>query len=272
MLLLLSHDLVVDGSTTNYLESDFPPFHDYLDLPVCEATGFDPTGSATAATNPMMLFPPHPSSTPLYGSSDGSELESEVKPPPHGPNVNESEQWSSSQITYSVIDLPPPPPHPPSTNPIYCPIPMPPPTMAPQKPIQRSHLVPNDSLAAASPMLSSGSRRPLNQRQKVRHNKVEKKYRQNINTKIANLQSVIPWAAQKVLNFEFDQDRLPLAQQKQNNLVKINKSEVLDIARNYILHLQRQSDEMYQEMMFIRLELAKFTHPPALPPTPMEGP
>lgn len=176
-----------------------------------------------------------------------------------------------SQITYNVIELPPP------TMPAAAP---PPTTHTPTSPLVmvKSEPVTRPSLTLfpfqplpvlpkveVVPKAKKTPRRHLSHDQKMRHNKVEKKYRHNINTKIANLQNVIPWTATKVLNFECDEFTTETPIKTGGH--KINKSEVLDIATNYILHLQGQSELMNQELMFLQLELAKFRHP--LPPSPL---
>ena len=62
--------------------------------------------------------------------------------------------------------------------------------------------------------------------QKEAHNKVEKKYRVNINSKIASLQMIIPWFAD---DKDFCVD------------MKVNKSTVLEKAHEYILYLQKDA-------------------------------
>ncbi|CAN3374008.1 hypothetical protein DIURU_001786 [Diutina rugosa] len=173
-----------------------------------------------------------------------------------------------SQITYNVIELPAPtmPAAPPTHTPTS------PSVMVKSEPVTRpsstsfpfqpSPVLPK---AEAVPKAKKTPRRHLSHDQKMRHNKVEKKYRHNINTKIAILQNVIPWTATKVSNFECDE--FTAEPPKKDGGHKINKSEVLDIATNYILHLQGQSELMNQELLFLRSELAKFRHP--LPPSPL---
>lgn len=70
------------------------------------------------------------------------------------------------------------------------------------------------------------SRRKLTNTQKEAHNKVEKKYRVNINTKIASLQTIIPW-------FADDKD---LCMD-----MKVNKSTVLEKAYEYIQYLKKEN-------------------------------
>lgn len=67
------------------------------------------------------------------------------------------------------------------------------------------------------------SRKRLTASQKEAHNKVEKKYRVNINAKINCLQTVIPWIAADSMDS------------------KVCKSAVLEKAYDYITHLQAEN-------------------------------
>lgn len=73
------------------------------------------------------------------------------------------------------------------------------------------------------------SRKRLTETQKEAHNKVEKKYRVNINAKINCLQTVIPW-------LRGDQD-VPFD-------AKVNKSVILEKAYDYIVHLQAENGKL----------------------------
>lgn len=73
-------------------------------------------------------------------------------------------------------------------------------------------------------------RKRLTDSQKEAHNKVEKKYRVNINSKINCLQSIIPWFA--------------APDQKMPADMKVNKLMILEKAYDYILHLQKENEEM----------------------------
>lgn len=71
--------------------------------------------------------------------------------------------------------------------------------------------------------VSRKNKRKLTASQKVAHNRVEKKYRVNINSKIHALQSVIPWL-----------DDVPQS--------RINKLVVLEKAFEYICYLREQTE------------------------------
>lgn len=70
------------------------------------------------------------------------------------------------------------------------------------------------------------SRRRLTDTQKEAHNKVEKKYRVNINSKINSLQTIIPWFSNDA-NMCMD--------------LKINKSVILEKAFDYIVYLKSEN-------------------------------
>lgn len=73
-------------------------------------------------------------------------------------------------------------------------------------------------------------RKRLTDSQKEAHNKVEKKYRVNINSKINCLQTIIPWFANK-------DEKIPMD-------LKVNKLMILEKAYDYILCLQKENEEM----------------------------
>lgn len=164
------------------------------------------------------------------------------------PNVGLNKGVDYPQITYSVTDLPAP------QNSFGS-------STANNQPQPKVEVVSTTSKPTSS-------RRRMSHDQKLRHNKVEKRYRQSINTKIAKLQSVIPWAAMKALTFECDTSKIPQAQRNKPTMARVNKGEILDIATNYVLHLQQQTDELCREVAFLKLELAKFGRP--LPPSPLD--
>lgn len=70
------------------------------------------------------------------------------------------------------------------------------------------------------------SRRRLTDTQKEAHNKVEKKYRVNINSKINSLQTIIPWFSNEK---ELCMD------------MKVNKSVILEKAFDYIVYLKAEN-------------------------------
>lgn len=80
--------------------------------------------------------------------------------------------------------------------------------------------------ATSQPKKKRCSRRNLTDTQKEAHNKVEKKYRVNINLKINSLQTVIPW-------FSNGQDVCMD--------MKVNKSVILEKAFDYIVFLKAEN-------------------------------
>lgn len=79
-------------------------------------------------------------------------------------------------------------------------------------------------------------RKRLTDSQKEAHNKVEKKYRVNINLKINSLQTVIPW-------FTSDNNG-----NKQRIDLKVNKLVILEKAFDYIVYLQKENEAMRQRL------------------------
>ncbi|PSK33689.1 hypothetical protein C7M61_005242 [Candidozyma pseudohaemuli] len=77
-------------------------------------------------------------------------------------------------------------------------------------------------------------RKRLTESQKEAHNKVEKKYRVNINSKINSLQTVIPW-------FASDNN-------KQRMDLKVNKLVILEKAFDYIVYLQKENEAMRKRL------------------------
>ncbi|CAI4064882.1 hypothetical protein N7582_002815 [Saccharomyces uvarum] len=107
-------------------------------------------------------------------------------------------------------------------------------------------------------------RKRLTPFQKQAHNKIEKRYRININTKIARLQQIIPWVASEQTAFEVgdsvkkqDEDgnetaaATPLPATAATS-TKLNKSMILEKAVDYILYLQ--NNERLYEMEVQRLK------------------
>ncbi|EJS41529.1 tye7p [Saccharomyces arboricola H-6] len=107
-------------------------------------------------------------------------------------------------------------------------------------------------------------RKRLTPFQKQAHNKIEKRYRININTKIARLQQIIPWVASEQTAFEVgdsvkkqEEDGIetaaatPLPSAAATS-TKLNKSMILEKAVDYILYLQ--NNERLYEMEVQRLK------------------
>lgn len=82
-------------------------------------------------------------------------------------------------------------------------------------------------------------RKQLTSSQKAAHNIIEKKYRININTKIENLQKLIPSVATESAGFRTSSSGA--SNQVKSN--KLNKSSILDKAIEYIIYLQNNQKE-----------------------------
>ncbi|CAI5757096.1 unnamed protein product [Candida verbasci] len=87
-------------------------------------------------------------------------------------------------------------------------------------------------------------RKKLTDTQKKAHNKIEKKYRININAKIAGIQKIIPWVAFEKTAFETGENQTEQEAEKCN---KLNKSMILEKATEYILHLQKTEQDILKE-------------------------
>ena len=108
----------------------------------------------------------------------------------------------------------------------------------------------------------SGNRKRLTQHQKEAHNKIEKRYRININTKIAKLQQIIPWVASEDTAFEVSDTlrRVSLPSMDSDSVsntaaTKLNKSMILEKAVDYILYLQNNEHLYELEVQRLRNEL-----------------
>lgn len=111
--------------------------------------------------------------------------------------------------------------------------------------------------SAANCKKKRAPRKRLTSHQKQAHNKIEKRYRININTKIAKLQQIIPWVASEQTAFEVG-DGLKREDDPANKdgsiaetpisavaATKLNKSMILEKAVDYILYLQN-SERLYE--------------------------
>ncbi|CCF60407.1 hypothetical protein KAFR_0K00520 [Kazachstania africana CBS 2517] len=97
-------------------------------------------------------------------------------------------------------------------------------------------------------------RKRLTPKQKQAHNKIEKRYRININTKIAKLQQIIPWVASEQTAFEVS-DAIKREQQNKATATRLNKSMILEKAVDYILYLQNNKNLYEMEVERLRNEL-----------------
>ncbi|AAS52290.1 ADR370Wp [Eremothecium gossypii ATCC 10895] len=105
-------------------------------------------------------------------------------------------------------------------------------------------------------------RKRLTPHQKEAHNKIEKRYRININTKLAKLQQIIPWVASEATAFEVDD---ALRQKSSPTMMdtatltsatpKLNKSMILEKAVDYILFLQNNERLYAMEVQRLKAEL-----------------
>lgn len=97
-------------------------------------------------------------------------------------------------------------------------------------------------------------RKRLTAHQKQAHNKIEKRYRININAKIAGLQQIIPWVASEKTAFETG-DGVKIEQD--GEVPRLNKSMILEKATAYILHLQESDVKLKEENERLRKEVER---------------
>ncbi|CAN3370922.1 hypothetical protein DICA4_F33166 [Diutina catenulata] len=100
----------------------------------------------------------------------------------------------------------------------------------------------------------AASQSELLQSRLKKHNRVEKKYRENINAKMACLQRTIPWTAKARPAFSVGLDPAPHTPGPPGK--RLNKTEILDVATNYIIYLQHEVTRLTQENGHLRQELA----------------
>jgi len=98
-------------------------------------------------------------------------------------------------------------------------------------------------------------RKRLTPHQKQAHNKIEKRYRININAKIAGLQQIIPWVASEKTAFETG-DGIKI-EQDGTEVPRLNKSMILEKATSYILHLQESDLKLKEENEKLRREVER---------------
>lgn len=102
----------------------------------------------------------------------------------------------------------------------------------------------------------------LTQHQKDIHNKIEKRYRISINTKIAKLQQIIPWVASENSSPETTKPSNTDSSNNDNSsnsipkpAARLNKSMILEKAVDYILYLQNNERLFEMEVMRLKNEL-----------------
>ena len=113
------------------------------------------------------------------------------------------------------------------------------------------------SSTASSGNRKKAPRKRLTDLQKQAHNKIEKKYRININAKIAGLQSIIPWLATESTAFETGISNDTTMNCHSN---KLNKSMILEKATAYIKYLQEQQRQDALEIQRLRDENARLRY------------
>ncbi|KAK6463938.1 helix-loop-helix DNA-binding domain-containing protein [Scheffersomyces coipomensis] len=115
----------------------------------------------------------------------------------------------------------------------------------------------------SKPKKRRAPRKRLTDSQKQAHNKIEKKYRININAKIAGLQQIIPWVAYEKTAFETgqkdedDEDCDEKSNVNNANCARLNKSIILEKAIDYILHLQKNEKKIESELQMLRSEVVR---------------
>lgn len=100
-------------------------------------------------------------------------------------------------------------------------------------------------------------RKRLTDTQKQAHNKIEKKYRININAKIAGLQQIIPWVAFEKTAFETGDSLEDSTLSADMACNRLNKSMILEKATDYILYLQQNEQRILQENDQLKKEVAR---------------
>ncbi|CAK7897095.1 carbohydrate metabolism regulator Tye7p [[Candida] anglica] len=114
-----------------------------------------------------------------------------------------------------------------------------------------------DNLAKPRVCKKRAPRKRLTDSQKQAHNKIEKKYRININAKIAGLQNIIPWVASEKTAFETGGN--PVKEEPTEEFEvpcnRLNKSMILEKAIDYILHLQQEQKRANEEIAALRQEI-----------------
>jgi twist-like factor len=95
-------------------------------------------------------------------------------------------------------------------------------------------------------------RKRLTPHQKQAHNKIEKRYRININAKIAGLQQIIPWVSSEKTAFETGENGETAIMEDSTDVPRLNKSMILEKATAYILFLQEKEKKMQSEIQKLR--------------------
>lgn len=119
-----------------------------------------------------------------------------------------------------------------------------------------------EDMGILSPSSSSSSskitKRRLTEDQKQQHNRTEKRYRVNINTKIAKLQQIIPWLATEQTTFVSSIPNDGKIADVTPKKTRLNKSMILEKAVDYILYLQNNERLYEMEVMRLKSELNQY--------------
>lgn len=126
-----------------------------------------------------------------------------------------------------------------------------------------SHLKPtikksSESLSTTPKSFKSKVRKPASHDQRLAHNRIERKYRMNINSKIANLQQLVPWMSETGIAFPVSSKTEKELSDARNTGKKLNKSTILDMVTSYISHIQNENDKKDMEIQHLKNELHKF--------------
>lgn len=82
------------------------------------------------------------------------------------------------------------------------------------------------------------------------HNKIERKYRMNINAKIARLQSLVPWMADGDVAFKTCDTRMRRnIELAQTSGKRLNKSTILDMVIEYIIQLKEENKSLSEKVL-----------------------
>lgn len=112
--------------------------------------------------------------------------------------------------------------------------------------------LPTSAAGPKKPKKKRAPRKRLTADQKEAHNKIEKRYRININTKISNLQKIIPGVSNEKAAFTTGDKNKP---EDAEEVPKLNKAMILEKAIAYVLHLQKSEESLRQQNTYMLNEL-----------------
>jgi hypothetical protein len=114
---------------------------------------------------------------------------------------------------------------------------------------------------AKKPATKKRVKKPMTLVQRKAHNKIERKYRININSKIASLQKLVPWMSEDGVAFEIDHAKArknPCSDEFENDestSKKLNKSKILDLVTEYLSILKDECHKKDAEISQLRKQL-----------------